>query len=128
MGRLSDDLCARVPVMFWDQNISVKNICIYLGIKKSLVYKILAQYKEFRQPKPALCRQGHPSLMNDIDLHFLSSLVELHPCMYLDEIQAELEKSHRICVSITTLVRALRNLHISQKTISVCALERNELN
>lgn len=127
MRRLSDDLRARVPVMFWDQNISVKNICSYLGIRKSLVYNILAQYRDLGRPKPALHRQGYNQLLNKIDIRFLSSLIDLHPCLYLDEIQSELEKSRRIIVSIPTLVRALRKLDISRKTVSVRALERNDL-
>ncbi|KAE9386915.1 hypothetical protein BT96DRAFT_838436, partial [Gymnopus androsaceus JB14] len=64
-------------------------------------------------------------LLNKIDIHFLSSLIDLHLCLYLDEIQAELEKSCRIYVSIPTLVWALRKLDISPKTVSICALECN---
>ncbi|KIK58571.1 hypothetical protein GYMLUDRAFT_170685, partial [Collybiopsis luxurians FD-317 M1] len=56
---------------------------------------------------------GQPSLLNDIDLCFLSSLLELYPCMYLDEIQAELEKSHKVHVSIQVLVQALQKLDLS---------------
>ncbi|KAE9392899.1 hypothetical protein BT96DRAFT_959204 [Gymnopus androsaceus JB14] len=116
MRCFSDDLRVQVPVMFWDQSISVKNICSYLGIKKSLAYRILAQYRDLGKPKPAWYQQGCSSLLNEIDIRFLSSLINLHPCLYLDEIQAELEKSRRIY-----------KLDISQKIVSVCALERNDL-
>lgn len=120
MHQLSDDLHAQVPVMFWDQNVSVKNICSYLGMKKLLVYRILTQYQDLGQPKPALHVQGHPSVLNETNIHFLSSLIDLHPCLYLDEIQAKLEKSHRIDVLIPTLIWALWKLDISQKTVSAC--------
>ncbi|KAJ3870606.1 hypothetical protein F5051DRAFT_341790, partial [Lentinula edodes] len=96
MRRLSDDLRSRVPVMFWGQNISVKHICSYLGLKKSTVYQLLAEHRELGALKPALHRQGRPSLLNEIDLRFISALLDLHPCMYLDEIQLELERSRHI--------------------------------
>ena len=127
MRRLSDDLRARVPVLFWDQSVSVKNICFFLGIKKSVVYKILTEYRDLGQPKPALPIQGRPSLLNETDIRFLSSLIDLHPCLYLDEIQAELEKSRGIYVSLFTIIQALRKLDVSRKTVSVRALERNDL-
>ncbi|KAJ4492134.1 hypothetical protein C8J55DRAFT_420070, partial [Lentinula edodes] len=70
---------------------------------------------------------GRPSLLNDTDTHYLSALIDLQPCIYLDEIQAELERCRRVHVSVQALVRALRKLDLSQKTVSVRALERNDL-
>ncbi|KAE9392906.1 hypothetical protein BT96DRAFT_830072 [Gymnopus androsaceus JB14] len=97
-------------------------------MKKSLIYKILIQYQDLGQPKPALHIQGGPpSLLNETSIHFLSSLVDLHPCLYLDEIQAELEKYRGIIVSISMLIWALQKLDISHKTVSVRALECNDL-
>ncbi|KAE9399158.1 hypothetical protein BT96DRAFT_783783, partial [Gymnopus androsaceus JB14] len=121
------DLHAQVPVLFWDQSVSVKNICFFLRIKKSVVYKILTEYRDLGQPKPALPIQGCPSLLIETNIRFLSSLIDLHPCLYLDEIQAELEKSHGIYVSLFTIIQALWKLNVSRKTVSVCALECNEL-
>ncbi|KAE9386733.1 hypothetical protein BT96DRAFT_779583, partial [Gymnopus androsaceus JB14] len=125
--RFSEDLRARVPVMFWEQQVSIKNICLYLGIRKSLVYLILGQYRDYGLAQPALRQQGRPSLLNPTNISYLSSLLDLRPCIYLDEIQAELERARRIHVSLQVLVRALRKLDLMRKTISVHALERNEL-
>ncbi|KAJ3846711.1 hypothetical protein EV368DRAFT_52388 [Lentinula lateritia] len=127
MRRLSDDLHSRVPVMFWGENISVKHICSYLGLKKSTVYQLFVEHHELGALKPALHRLGWPSLLNEIDLRFISALLELHPCMYLDKIQLELERSHHICVSITSLIRTLQKLDFSRKQVSVHVLERNDL-
>ncbi|KAJ3914318.1 hypothetical protein F5877DRAFT_50730 [Lentinula edodes] len=88
-------------------------------MKKSVVYHILAQYWDHGRLQPALRRQGRPSLLNDTDTHYLSALIDLQPCIYLDKIQAELERCCRVRVSVQALVRALRKLDLSWKTVSV---------
>ena len=47
--------------------------------------------------------------------------------MYLDELQDELLTWRGAVVSIPTLLRSLHRLHFSRKSVSVCALERNDL-
>jgi len=42
----SDDLKARVPILY-REGYSVKDICYLLGIKKTLVYKVLNRYLQF---------------------------------------------------------------------------------
>ncbi|KAE9386778.1 hypothetical protein BT96DRAFT_838711, partial [Gymnopus androsaceus JB14] len=106
---------------------SIKNIHLYLGIRKSLAYFILGQYRDYGLVQPALQGQGQPLLLNPTDICYLSSLLDLQPCIYLDEIQAELEQAHCIHISLQVLVRALQKLDSIWKTISVCALEWNEL-
>jgi hypothetical protein len=47
--------------------------------------------------------------------------------MYLDELQDELLTRRGAVVSIPTLLRSLRRLHFSRKSVSIRALERNDL-
>ncbi|KAF8152638.1 hypothetical protein B0H34DRAFT_663749 [Crassisporium funariophilum] len=47
--------------------------------------------------------------------------------MYLDKLQDELHTHLGTDVSIPTLLQSLRRLHFSRKTISIHALERNNL-
>ena len=47
--------------------------------------------------------------------------------MYLDELQDELLTWRGVAVSVPTLLRSLRRLHFSRKFVSICALERNDM-
>ena len=49
-----------------------------------------------------------------------------HHTIYLDEIQEELLTRHGVRVSIPTLTRTLRRLHLTNKDVSGRALERND--
>ncbi|RDX56592.1 hypothetical protein OH76DRAFT_1324188, partial [Lentinus brumalis] len=53
--------------------------------------------------------------------------VNENPVVFLDEIQAELEESRGIHVSLATLSRTLHQLSITNKKVSKAALERNQL-
>ncbi|KAF8123975.1 hypothetical protein EV363DRAFT_1227831 [Boletus edulis] len=44
--RVSDDLKARIPVLY-QEGFPVKYICHLLGVKKTLVYNILKLYKTY---------------------------------------------------------------------------------
>ncbi|KAG1839507.1 hypothetical protein F4604DRAFT_1835897 [Suillus subluteus] len=46
--------------------------------------------------------------------------------MYLDELQHELHSCRGVFVSVQTLLRTFRRLHLNRKHISAYALERNE--
>ena len=47
--------------------------------------------------------------------------------MYLDELQDELLRRRGVDVSVPTLLRSLRRLHFSRKSVSIRALECNDL-
>jgi transposase len=125
---ISEDLKARIPILFYEHHLTVKEICSVLGIKKSLVYKSLGYFRAYGiAHNPHSHRPGRHRVLSLGDIKFISALVERQHCIYLDEIQSQLYE-HRHCkVSISTIMRTLRRLHLTHKTISAKALERNEI-
>ena len=61
------------------------------------------------------------------DLDLVKSLLSQEPTMYLDELQDELLMHRQVVVSVSTLLRSLRRLHFSCKSVSIRALERNDM-
>lgn len=126
--KVSQDLKDRIPVLYHQQNYTVKNICELLGIKKTLVYQTLLYYAAhgvaFNRHAQ---KRGRPRKLGLNDIKFINSLVQQRHCVYLDEIQRELEESRDQEVSITTIYRTLCRLNYTRKKVSARALERNEL-
>jgi len=125
----SDDLKARVPVLY-HEGYSVKDICYLLGIKKTLVYKVLNWYLLFgnvSNPYKYSCSVARPRALSPVDLTFISAVVNHRPSVYLDELQDELRLKRNIHTTLPTLSRALKQLGVTRKAISARASERNEL-
>ncbi|KAF5392338.1 hypothetical protein D9757_001550 [Collybiopsis confluens] len=127
--RYSDDLRVRVPILFNQYNMKVKQICEYLGVKKTFVYKELAQCHlgietpcHYRRN-----RRGRPRILSTVDEQYITSLLKLKPTLYLDEIQDALFRYRHVSISIPALYRALWRLDITRKVVSAKALERNEV-
>jgi transposase len=125
---VSRDLKARIPVLFYEQNLSVQEICCALGIKKSLAYKSLQLFRTYGTAhNPHAHKNGRRRTLLLTDIKFVAALVDQQHCIYLDEIQQALS-DHRGCeVSLATLLRTLRRLDFTRKSISARALERNEI-
>lgn len=125
---ISQDLKARIPVLFHDQGYTVKEICEILGIKKSLVYQALTYFKAYGVAhNPFAHKPGRNRLLAPADVKFVSALVDRRHTIYLDEIQDELYQQRGIFISIPTLCRTLRRLDYTRKVVSARALERNDL-
>ena len=125
---VSRDLKAHIPILYYKQNFTVKEICGLLGIKKSLAYKMLSYSLTHRVPyNPHACTGGRHWILNREGIKFILALIEHQHCIYLNKIQEELYL-HRYChPSIPTLVHTLWRLDFSQKCVSICALERNDI-
>jgi transposase len=123
------DLKARIPVLFYEQGFTVKEICKILGIQKSLAYSSLAYFKTYGTTlNPYAFRKiGRRRLLNLADLKFVSSLIRRRHTIYLDEIQHELYQYREIHVSVPTLCRTLHRLALTRKVVSAYALERDDL-
>ncbi|KAF8156092.1 hypothetical protein B0H34DRAFT_783651 [Crassisporium funariophilum] len=121
-------LKARIPVLYYQQNLGVKEICSLLGVKNSLVYKTLAYITAYGVSyNPHACPRGRHRILLREDIKFILSLVEHQHCIYLDKIQEELFSLHGCWPSIPTLVHTLRHLDFSRKCISAHALERDDI-
>jgi transposase len=125
---VSRDLKARIPVLYYEQHYTVKEICDLLGIKKSLVYKTLDIYRTYGIAyNPHTRQSGRRRLLAITDMAFIYNLVEQRHCNYLDEIQNELFMHHGVWCSTPTLLCTLRRLHFSRKCVTAKAIERNDL-
>jgi transposase len=125
---VSRDLKARVPILHYEQGLSIKKICELLGIKKSLAYQTLVYSRTYSlHYNPYAYRSGRRCHLSATDVNFVYNILQRHHCSYLVEIQAELAVERGVSVSIPTLLRTLRHLHFSRKCVSVHALERNDL-
>src|SRR6202040_2033122 len=122
---VSLDLKARIPVLRYSAGYSVKEICGILGIRKSLVYQTLRYYIHGLRYNPNTRKCGRHRKLISTDINFIKSLISEHPTIYLDEIQEQLLTRRGAQISISTLMRTLGHLHLSNKDISGCALERN---
>ena len=125
---VSRDLKDRIPILFHQQGFSIKEICNFLGIRKSLVYKTLSYARTYGiSYNPWPCRQGWKRVLSQGDVKFIIALVNCRHCIYVDEIQKQLFTERGRSVSITTVLNTLRHLHYSRKGISARALERDDL-
>jgi len=125
---VSKDLKARIPILFYDQKLNVQTICHLLGVKKTMVYMVLQNHRLYgRTTNPNVRRAGRPRSLSAVDLTFIRAFLAQHHTLYLDELQQALETRCGTCVSVPTLVRTLRRLRYSSKTVSVKALERNDI-
>ncbi|KAJ3752014.1 hypothetical protein EV360DRAFT_55954, partial [Lentinula raphanica] len=112
-------------ILYFDYQLTVHQICMYLGIKKTLVYKLINQY-ESGIILDRHYHSGRPRTLDAIHEEYIHSLVQHRSCLYLDEIQEALFQAQGIQISIPLLCRTLKKLDFTQKFCSVQALERNE--
>ena len=121
------NLKSRIPVLS-GHGYSVKKISSILGIKKSTVYQALWYYRCYGVLySPHAQKAGRPHILSAQDTKFIMSLLRQHHTIYLDEIQLELQEQRQKPVSLTTLSRTLQQMGLTHKTVSINALERNDL-
>jgi transposase len=126
--QVSNDLKARIPVLFYELGMKPAKICKVLGIKKSLVYDTLAYHRAYGVPyNPYARRLGRPRLLTISNTKYIHSLLSKTRTMYLYEIQEELKNSCNINISIPTIFRTIRRIYFSRKGVSAVALERNNM-
>jgi len=125
---VSKDLKARIPVLFYQQGLKVKDICGLLGIKKTLVYQTLSYSRAYGTPYNSHpCKTGRHRKLSQGDVKFITALLNQRHTIYLDEIQERLYDERGAFISTTTLFHTLRRLHYSRKEVSAHALERDDL-
>ena len=125
---ISSDLKARIPALFYEQNLTVDQICVILGIKKSLVYRSLQYFRTYGTAhNPHARKTGRNRTLSPLDIKFISALVDQRHCIYLNEIRQALLEHRGHVVSVATLSCTLRRLDFSRKSVSRRALERNDI-
>jgi len=128
---VSRDLKERIPYLRYVEGFNVKEIGRILSVKKSMIYQTLNYHRNhgvtYNPTAFSYFSRGRPRTLADTDLNLIKSLLSQEPTIYLDELQDELFTRHGAVVSIPTLLRSLRRLHFSCKSVSIHALERNDL-
>jgi len=128
---VSRDLKDRIPYLRYVEGFNVKEIERILGVKKSMIYQTLNYHRDYGVTHNPMAfsnfPRGRPRILTSTDLALIKSLLSQEPTMYLDELQDELLTRRGAVVSIPTLLRSLRRLHFSRKSVSIRALERNDL-
>lgn len=117
---------ARIPVLYHDDGLSVKEISSQLGVKKSLVYLVLKLYQQFgviSNVHKYLCTVGRPRSLSQADHAFITALLDHRRSLYLDELQDELWLKRGVHTTLPTIHHALQELGVSHKVISATAYE-----
>lgn len=103
---VSIDLKAHIPPLHRD-GYSIKEICILLDVKKSLVYKTLnlhARYGVVCNPHKYLHVVGRHRVLSIADFSFISSVIAHRNTIYLDELQHELWAKRQVYATLPTLL------------------------
>jgi transposase len=105
---VSRDLKAQIPTLFFEQDFTVDQICIILGVKKSLVYKSLQYFRAYGTAyNPHSNKPGRSRILSHLNIKFIIALVNQKHCIYLSEICQALSEERGLNVSITTLSHML---------------------
>lgn len=125
---LSNEMRQRIVVWHYEQHKTPHEICLLAGCSVRIVYNVLAFHRDFDTVDNPFSRpRGGARVLDMGDMNYLASLIEGRPKIFLDELQAELDFTRNIHVSISTISRALRHLAVSHKKVASAAFERNEL-
>jgi transposase len=116
----------RIPILFYEQSRTVKEISDILGIGLSTVYRVLQNYKSYGTPHNLLAEpQGRKPLLDNEHLGFICRAVRENPVIYQDKIQLLLHLEYGFSVSIPTISCALSKLKITHVRVARAAAERN---
>ena len=125
---ISHNLKARIPALFFEQDFTVNQICVLLGVKKTLIYKTLQYFHVYSiAHNPNAHKTSYPQTLSSLDIRFIAALMNWRHYIYLNEICHALSEQHGCEVSISTISHTLKCLNFSWKSVSVRALECNDL-
>lgn len=124
---LSDDLKRLIVTWYFEEGLTYREIKDRAQCSIGLVSKVLRNYEDFGQVvNPFRKRTGRPSMIEDGDIKYISSLLDANPVLYLDELQQRLHSARNIYLAIATLSRLLIRYGLTRKHIQKVAMERNE--
>jgi len=120
MGRaISEDLKRRIVLMYETDGLTMEVISERLHVSVGLISKVVHLHRLYGQvTDPFSHRTGCPSVLENDDLQFISTILDANPGLYLDEIQDKLANVRNIHVSIASIARALHRLDLTRKVDS----------
>ncbi|TFY51280.1 hypothetical protein EVG20_g11074 [Dentipellis fragilis] len=107
--------------------ISLPEISAYTGISLRQIQRIQSTCRRTGipwQPRPT-CNVGRPRVIKAQNIQFLQSLLARSCDVFLDEMQATLERRCHIEVSMASIWRALRRSGYTMKRVTKVAVERS---
>jgi len=126
--QISQQLREWMVIWWYEEHKKASEIALLAGCSESTVYQILCLHCDFGQVNNPYCRQwGQPRTLEQGDMHYIHSILEANPTLYVDEIQQQLFEVQDVEVSIATIFCALQRLAITHKHIAKEASERDEL-
>jgi len=124
---LSDDLKKLIVTCYFEEGLTYREIKDRAQCSIGLVSKVLHNYEDFGQIiNPFSKRTGRPSMIEDRDIKYISSLLDANPVLYLDELQQRLHSARNIYLAIATLSQLLIWYGLTRKHIQKVTMERNE--
>ncbi|KAG2154116.1 hypothetical protein DEU56DRAFT_726124, partial [Suillus clintonianus] len=98
---ISEDLKHRIVLMYETDGLTMEVIAETLHVSIGLVSKVIHLHQLYGQvTNPFGHHTGHPSLLNNDDLQFISAIIDAYPGLYLNKIQNKLANVQDIQVSI----------------------------
>ena len=115
MAAYSLDLRERIIGAVERQIGSKRKIAEVFGVHESFIYKLLRQKRDCGDIAPLPHGGGATAKLSEAQLRPLPALVAAPPDATLAERRAQLQKSARVAVSLSTLCRGLQALGLSRK-------------
>ena len=94
---------------------SKRKIAELFGVHESFIYKLLRQKRDRGDIAPLPHGGGAHAKLSEDQLQQLPELVRAMPEATLDELRAQLQKTARVGVSLSTICRGLQALGLSRK-------------
>ncbi|KAF8992903.1 hypothetical protein BDQ17DRAFT_1218042, partial [Cyathus striatus] len=106
-----------VVVCLDNKSVSHYNIWQFTGVARSTQKQILTLYQSTGDVCciPVECNRKH--CLTSLDIVFLESCIEWQPDIMLSELQAALETTCTVSVSLTTISHMLKRCRFTQKQV-----------
>ncbi|KAH7923608.1 hypothetical protein BV22DRAFT_997590, partial [Leucogyrophana mollusca] len=88
---MSTDLKERIIEWYFEGRMTYRQIATLTNCSIGHVSNVISTFRTFGEVNnPYSLRTGRPSLFEETDIHYVSTLLDANPVLYLDEIQARL--------------------------------------
>lgn len=115
MKAYSIDFRRKIIKAHEDESISQRKLAKRFGVAPSFIQKLLKQYRETDSVAPKIRTQQTPPKLTEDHLAVLRRLVEAQNDATLEELRAQLAAEIDVCVSRSTIDRALTKLNLTLK-------------
>lgn len=122
----SGDLRWRAVVLVFIYGMDVALVASIFGAHERSIGRWLKDFEQTGSPSPSSGKRQQSSRWPSAVIQYVEEYVKIHPCFYIEEIQAALRQKfeHVKNFSVSTICRALRfDLNLTRKTLTKRARE-----